>query len=481
MKYLKIVFASMFLFPLNTFAGDVFTLKNKFKYDNYKMEFTGKAVNGITHDNVISQAKIPDWEFIPSSVDGYYNICIPTMSLCLYSVNDDLKTGYIQNDDYSKWRLEQLPYNFADGKIYYKIINKVNKKIHWEYNKPSVIIDSLATSGWESAFFRRDQISQPLTYVYEKTFTNGVSTNGVVSSITQKSVPSDKDLYVLITLTGDFSSTSGNAAVVYLDGEWFGYFKGMSENTCGNKPYSVMVKIPREKANRYLSDGNIDIFVQNAFRTISCNGSHKLEFSFQPTTTVNNNGKLSYPFDENKNFYVCQGYNGPVTHKGKNQYAFDLTIKDDEYGETACYGKLPNGASKETDGQAIRAPASGVISYIGTDTICLNIEEGIYQGHSIELGHANSFMVVKNQRVARDEKLGVVQSPTLGGGIFSHLHMALFSNRNCGSGTNFDKSGVNIPFNNAFNGKAMPAGTIVFQEGVSFDISNNWRKAALRK
>lgn len=452
MKYLKIVFASMFLFPLNTFAGDVFTLKNKFKYDNYKMEFTGKAVNGITHDNVIPQAKIPDWEFIPSSENGYYNICIPAMPLCLYSVNDDLKTGYIQNDDYSKWRLEQLPYNFADGKIYYKIINKVNKKIHWEYNKPSVIIDSLATSGWESAFFRRDQISQPLTYLYDKTFTNGVSTNGVVSSITQKSVPSDKDLYVLITLTGDFSSTSGNAAVVYLDGEWFGYFKGMSENTCGNKPYSVMVKIPREKANRYLSDGNIDIFVQNAFRTISCNGSHKLEFSFQPTTTINSGDKLSFPFASGETWYVCQGNNAvnpngswiPSHSAGKLNLAVDLVSDiNSAVGSFGCNNNPPY--TTISSNKAVLAPYNGKATTLSQgDMVCFKFDN---KTGSMALGHmySNEIKGFNGKIFKAGETIGTLDSKAIYAGGIAHIHMGLYSDDNCKNQINFDNF-------NMFNG-----------------------------
>ncbi|MEH2030432.1 MAG: RICIN domain-containing protein [Nostoc sp.] len=106
---------------------------------------------------------------------------------------------------------------------------------------------------------------------------------------------------------------------------------------------------------------------------------------------------LNLPFRSGQTWYVCQGYQGFISHQ--NYFALDLTISNKDFGSTACYAN--DGNASKSAGQALLAPASGKVSYIGSDLVCLSIDNN----HSLFLGHIDR-TVSNGANVKKDDVLG---------------------------------------------------------------------------
>jgi hypothetical protein len=145
------------------------------------------------------------------------------------------------------------------------------------------------------------------------------------------------------------------------------------------------------------------------------------------------------PFDAGETWYVCQGYNGIISHRGNDALAFDLSVSSRSPGPNAC---TPNTANAST-GRNVRAPASGTVAWIGSthpDLICINLDNG----GSIKLGHLDTIALRVGYPVEQNAVIGTVSAPNGINGSYAHIHMSLYRNTRCSG---------NIPFGTYFGGR----------------------------
>ena len=144
-------------------------------------------------------------------------------------------------------------------------------------------------------------------------------------------------------------------------------------------------------------------------------------------------GNISLPYNAGQTWYVCQGYNGPISHKGYP--ALDLTVAQDFGRNNSCWAA--DGNVSKSAGQAVLAPADGTISHVNTDLVCLSIDDK----RSLLIGHMNR-SVNQGQRVSRGTVLGTVSSAinadgsvNKANGGYSHIHLEARKSKNCQRGT----------------------------------------------
>ncbi|MFG6100561.1 tectonin domain-containing protein [Leptothoe sp. ISB3NOV94-8A] len=130
-------------------------------------------------------------------------------------------------------------------------------------------------------------------------------------------------------------------------------------------------------------------------------------------------GQITLPFEVGKTWYVCQGYQGTVSHQ--NNFALDLSIGQD-FGATACSSNDVNRSA----GQQILSPATGTIAYVGSDLVCLMIDGN----RSLLIGHINR-SIANGAQVNRDTVLGTVSNAAPANGNFAHIHIEARKSRNC--------------------------------------------------
>jgi murein DD-endopeptidase MepM/ murein hydrolase activator NlpD len=156
-------------------------------------------------------------------------------------------------------------------------------------------------------------------------------------------------------------------------------------------------------------------------------------------------GQISLPFASGQTWYVCQGYNGTVSHRGYP--ALDLTVAKDfgSNNANACWAS--DGNVDKSKGQSILAPAAGKVLYISgrPDLICLQLDDR----RSLMIGHMRR-SVEDNQSVSAGTQLGTVAPSTdanVGG--YAHIHIEARKSSSCAKGTA-------VPFTSAegfqFNG-----------------------------
>lgn len=137
-------------------------------------------------------------------------------------------------------------------------------------------------------------------------------------------------------------------------------------------------------------------------------------------------GNIDLPFLSRQTWYVCQGYNGTVTHK--NNAALDLTVAQDFGANNACWAA--NGNVSKSAGRAVVAPADGTIYHIGSDLACLSID----QNRSLLIGHMNR-TVASGRSVTRGQVLGYVSAANKPNGSYSHIHIEARKSSKCRVGT----------------------------------------------
>lgn len=148
---------------------------------------------------------------------------------------------------------------------------------------------------------------------------------------------------------------------------------------------------------------------------------------------------LFLPFTPGETWYVCQGYNGTVSHQ--NRYAFDLTVES-SMGSGGCHGDR-----NATMGHAILAPGAGTVTHINRpeaggdkpfdeahDMICLDLDSG----GSLVIGHMDPNSRPPNgSHVEAQEFIGTVARASLnanepddtsendfiGNGNYAHIHI----------------------------------------------------------
>ncbi len=137
-------------------------------------------------------------------------------------------------------------------------------------------------------------------------------------------------------------------------------------------------------------------------------------------------GNIDLPFSQGQTWYVCQGYQGYVSHA--NSYALDLTVSNKDFGASACYAN--DGNVNKSANQQVLSPASGTISYVNSDLVCLSIDNN----HSLLIGHFNR-TVANGQRVNAGQVLGKTSTANSNNGGFSHIHLEARNTSGCGINT----------------------------------------------
>jgi hypothetical protein len=118
---------------------------------------------------------------------------------------------------------------------------------------------------------------------------------------------------------------------------------------------------------------------------------------------------INLPFGKGQTWYVCQGYNGTISHGGAS--AFDLTVEN-RRGPNGCFGDVNVSA-----GRQVTAPGAGTVTHVGADLVCLKLDTG----GSLLIGHIVR-TVPNGGRVAADAVIGKVSraNQTPNGGYAHH-------------------------------------------------------------
>jgi hypothetical protein len=148
---------------------------------------------------------------------------------------------------------------------------------------------------------------------------------------------------------------------------------------------------------------------------------------------------LLLPFSIGEEWYICQGYNGPITHMG--QPWLDLTV--DEYalaGDEGCDrpGDLYDDLSA---GKTVVAPGSGILRHRAgqggvIDHVCIDFDEGgsMYLAH-LDITHPD------NTRVIAGAPIGKVSYQSEANGGYAHIHVQVHPAPGC--------TGATVPFDSA--------------------------------
>jgi Ricin-type beta-trefoil lectin domain len=159
-------------------------------------------------------------------------------------------------------------------------------------------------------------------------------------------------------------------------------------------------------------------------------GNPNQQFNVKPDIIIDPpKGDISLPFRNGQAWYVCQGYNGPISHQ--RYPALDLTVDSRDVGRDACWAKDGN-VNKSKD-QAVLSPAAGRILHFNgrPDLVCLQIDDR----RSILIGHIRR-SVDNGQSVSEGTQLGTVAPSTdakVGG--YAHIHVEARKSSNCAIGT----------------------------------------------
>lgn len=151
--------------------------------------------------------------------------------------------------------------------------------------------------------------------------------------------------------------------------------------------------------------------------------------SIQPNCPGGGSGQINLPFRSGRSMFVCQGYNGPVSHQRNNFYSLDLTVARDFGNNNACWAA--DGNVNKSAGVEVLAPAGGTVVNIGQDLVCLQIDFR----RSLLIGHIDR-RVTNGQRVTQDTVLGTLSraNSAVNGG-YAHVHIEARQSANCAPGT----------------------------------------------
>lgn len=150
------------------------------------------------------------------------------------------------------------------------------------------------------------------------------------------------------------------------------------------------------------------------------------------------NGQINLPFRSGQTWYVCQGYQGSISHG--TTFGLDLTATDKDFGNSACWAW--DGNVNKSAGQQVLAPASGRIYHVNSDLVCLSIDAN----RSLLIGHINR-SVANGAYVNKDDVLGTVSYAGSANGGYAHIHLEGRRSSNCAVGTSVpltDSNGLRL-------------------------------------
>jgi hypothetical protein len=146
--------------------------------------------------------------------------------------------------------------------------------------------------------------------------------------------------------------------------------------------------------------------------------------------------RIGLPFKAGQYWYVCQGYNGTISHGQNTKYgktfALDLSFTKSSFrpGGTGCQP----GTNSASNDQPVLAPVTGNVTYMGglSEFVCLTPESG---GGSLFIGHLNPGSRVKPGRVEEGTVLGTVNPEKSTPSGYAHIHIEPRKNPSCTGNT----------------------------------------------
>jgi hypothetical protein len=166
-----------------------------------------------------------------------------------------------------------------------------------------------------------------------------------------------------------------------------------------------------------------------------------------PQRASANPSPLPLPWPEGQTWYVCQGYNGLISHQGKPQ--LDLSIDPRAAGPSGCTPSTKNSSYDKP----VLAPGSGRVKRIngfrGPDFVCLTFDAG----GSMAIGHLSNRAA--DGPIEAGKTLGTVEAAGYNNGNYAHIHVQFHSGSGCG------KSPL-VPFDDAHQARFQCAPNLPF-------------------
>lgn len=188
---------------------------------------------------------------------------------------------------------------------------------------------------------------------------------------------------------------------------------------------------------------------------------------------------LVLPIPAGQTWYVCQGYDGQLTHR--DAPALDLSVDPLAAGPRGCM----SGSRYSSAGSEVTSPAAGTAyrwpGCCGNDFVCVNFDTG----GSAAIGHLSN-RIASGTRVGTASRIGTVAWPKAANGDYAHIHVQVHAEQDCTEGSDpvpFDMTHGfrwqctrNLPYSgvvNQYSGMAVSR--------CSSSESGNLKKRATRK
>ena len=146
------------------------------------------------------------------------------------------------------------------------------------------------------------------------------------------------------------------------------------------------------------------------------------------TPAVLASSPLVLPIPPGQTWYVCQGYNGQITHHGTP--ALDLSLTRKSVGSQGCLA----GTKYTSAGSVVSSPAAGTAyrtpGFAGDDFVCVNFDFG----GSAAIGHLDN-RIASGTRVQTGARIGTVAWPEYSNGDYSHVHIQVHPAPDCTEGS----------------------------------------------
>lgn len=133
---------------------------------------------------------------------------------------------------------------------------------------------------------------------------------------------------------------------------------------------------------------------------------------------------LVLPIPPGQTWYVCQGYNGELTHEATP--ALDFSLASQSAGSKGCM----SGSKYSSAGSLVSSPAAGTAyrwpGCCGNDFVCVNFDSG----GSAAIGHLSN-RVPSGTHVPTGGRIGTVAWPHSSNGDYAHIHVQVHAGFNC--------------------------------------------------
>jgi hypothetical protein len=176
-------------------------------------------------------------------------------------------------------------------------------------------------------------------------------------------------------------------------------------------------------------------------------------------------GTLVPPFAAGETWYVCQGYNGQISHTDNNDfYALDIT--PDPNAPNLALGGCNTSTKDTAAGHDVVAMGTGQLIHNGGDVVCLSFDAG----GSAVIAHLEQ--IVPSGHVNQGDKIGVVEPAGPDNGGYSHLHISLWPGPFCAS-----PGSSTVPFDSAHGGRFVCLPDLGYPAGAV----NQWAGTAIHR